>query len=155
MLFEEQTQGHLFGGSVKRVKGRMSFFKRLSWQKGSPVAMWEDVLVAVRDSNMGVCAITSPPYFESGADPSGDPTAGIRGRVYARQQFGDTPGQIGNLPDKAIRMCAITSPPYIDTDVDGARKMPPGYFDQVGGIGHTKTIEADSPGQIGRLRDKT
>lgn len=47
MLFSEQEQGHLFEGSQKKVKGRMSFFKRLSWRKGSPVAMWEDVLIAV------------------------------------------------------------------------------------------------------------
>ena len=31
------------------VKGRLSFFKRLSWQKKSPVAQWEDVIIAVKD----------------------------------------------------------------------------------------------------------
>jgi len=30
------------------VKGRMSFFKRLSWQNGQPVSSWEDVIIAVR-----------------------------------------------------------------------------------------------------------
>lgn len=48
ILFEEMEQGHLFEGSQKQVKGRLSFFKRLSWQKGSPVAQWEDVLIAMR-----------------------------------------------------------------------------------------------------------
>ena len=49
ILFEEQEQGHLFEGSRKKVKGRMSFFRRLAWQKGSPTAQWEDVLICVRD----------------------------------------------------------------------------------------------------------
>ncbi len=48
LLFEELEQGDLFNGSQKKVKGRMSFFKRLSWQNGQPVASWEDVLIAVR-----------------------------------------------------------------------------------------------------------
>jgi hypothetical protein len=48
LLFEELEQGHLFDGSQKKVKGRMSFFKRLSWQNGQPVASWEDIIVAVR-----------------------------------------------------------------------------------------------------------
>jgi len=50
LLFEELEQGHMFTGSQMKVKGRMSFFKRLSWQKGQPVASWEDVLIAVRKS---------------------------------------------------------------------------------------------------------
>lgn len=49
LLFEELEQGDMFTGSQKKVKGRMSFFKRLSWQNGQPVASWEDILVAVRE----------------------------------------------------------------------------------------------------------
>ena len=49
ILFEEQEQGHMFAGSQKRVKGRMSFFKRLQWQKGtSELADHEDVLFAIK-----------------------------------------------------------------------------------------------------------
>lgn len=48
LLFEELEQANLFGEAKKRVNSRMSFFKRLSWQKGNPVASWEDVLVCVR-----------------------------------------------------------------------------------------------------------
>ena len=48
LLFEELEQPDLFGGKQKQVKGRLSFFKRLSWQKGQPVASWEDVIVAIR-----------------------------------------------------------------------------------------------------------
>jgi len=48
LLFEELEQSDLFGGKRKQVKGRLSFFKRLSWQKGQPVASWEDVIVAIR-----------------------------------------------------------------------------------------------------------
>ena len=48
MLFSEQHTATLDGQPVKRVKGRLSFFKRLSYQKGSPVAQWEHVLIGVR-----------------------------------------------------------------------------------------------------------
>ncbi len=48
LLFEEMEQADFFNGSKKQVKGRLSFFKRLSWQKGNPVASWEDILVCVR-----------------------------------------------------------------------------------------------------------
>ena len=54
ILFTEQEQATLFGKTQKKVKGRMSFFKRLSWQKGSPVAQWEDVVFCVRDGE-GAC----------------------------------------------------------------------------------------------------
>ncbi len=49
LLFEELEQGDLFKGSQKKVRGRMSFFKRLSWQNGQPVANWEDVIIAVKE----------------------------------------------------------------------------------------------------------
>ncbi len=48
LLFEELEQADLFGGSQKKVKGRMSFFRRLAWQKGQPCAQWEDVITAIR-----------------------------------------------------------------------------------------------------------
>jgi len=48
LLFEEQEQGHLFEKSKKKVRGRLSFFKRLSWQKGSPVADGEHILICQR-----------------------------------------------------------------------------------------------------------
>ena len=38
MLFSEHEQGDLFNGSRKKVKGRLSFFKRLAYQKGIPIA---------------------------------------------------------------------------------------------------------------------
>jgi len=55
----------------------------------------------------------------------------------ARQYSADE-RNIGNLPDR--QLVGITSPPYEDSDVDGARKMPEGYFDKIGGIRHTKTV---------------
>lgn len=50
LLFEEVEQLTLEGNTHKKVKGRMSFFKRLSWQNGQPVASWEDIIIAVRQS---------------------------------------------------------------------------------------------------------
>ncbi len=63
-LFEEIEQPTLFGGTKKRLKGRVSFFKLLSYQKGSPVADHEDILVCVREG-VGMVSITSPPYAEA------------------------------------------------------------------------------------------
>jgi hypothetical protein len=48
LLFEEYETTNLFGEVNKKVKGRMSFFKRLSYQKGNAVAQWEDVIFAVK-----------------------------------------------------------------------------------------------------------
>ncbi len=48
LLFTDLETTNLFGETKKKVKGRLSFFKRLSYQKGQPVAAWEDILIAVR-----------------------------------------------------------------------------------------------------------
>ena len=42
LLFEEVKTTNLFGNTKKEAKGRLSFFKRLAWQKGANVAQWED-----------------------------------------------------------------------------------------------------------------
>lgn len=44
VLFEEQTQATLSGETIKSPKGRLSFFKRLSYAKGIETARWEDVI---------------------------------------------------------------------------------------------------------------
>ena len=126
--------------------------------------MWEDVLFAVRDGGKGMCCLTSPPYFETRADPTGDTTAGIKGWDYARQQFGSTPGQIGQLPDKPLRMCCLTSPPYEDTLTEGKplserqdktaqllRQSRPKTYDKTG-VGSAGHGYGDSPSNIGRLK---
>lgn len=48
MLFEERTQGTLAGGTRKEVHGRLSFFKRLSYQKGNVIADHEDVIIDIK-----------------------------------------------------------------------------------------------------------
>ena len=48
ILFQEMQQGDLFGSTRKKIKGRMSFFRRLAWAKGSPVVSYEHVIIAVR-----------------------------------------------------------------------------------------------------------
>ena len=48
ILFEERQQ-LTFDGEIKNTpKGRLSFFKRLSYQKGNSVAKWEDIIIATR-----------------------------------------------------------------------------------------------------------
>ena len=46
ILFEEHVQSTLGGEVFTRAKGHMSFFKRLSYQKGNVVARWEDIIFA-------------------------------------------------------------------------------------------------------------
>jgi len=48
MLFSEHKQQTLTGETKSEYKGRLSFFKRLSLQKGNVASMWEDVLIGVR-----------------------------------------------------------------------------------------------------------
>lgn len=42
LLFEEVETTDMFGEYKKKLKGRISFFKLLSYKKGAEVAMWED-----------------------------------------------------------------------------------------------------------------
>lgn len=46
ILFETHTQNTLDGPSKDVHKGRISFFKRLSLEKGTTVAQWEDIIFA-------------------------------------------------------------------------------------------------------------
>jgi len=50
ILFEERRQLTLTGEVKKEPKGRLSFFKRLSYQKGNVVARWEDIIIATRQA---------------------------------------------------------------------------------------------------------
>lgn len=47
VLFEEKQQLTLIGDIMKVPKGRLGFFKRLSYNKGNVTAKWEDVIIAV------------------------------------------------------------------------------------------------------------
>ena len=47
ILFDVVSQKNLDGTVTRTPHGRMSFFKRLAFDKGSPVAQWEDVIIAV------------------------------------------------------------------------------------------------------------
>jgi len=100
MLFSEVEQGGLFEGSRKKVKGRLSFFKRLSYRKGFPVARWEDVFICVREGE-GLKAICSPPYSDMLDSGSRHGDSGIGRRDLAIKRLGTyeskTHGQIGNL----------------------------------------------------------
>jgi len=106
VLFEELETADMFSGeSVKQPKGRLSFFKRLSYKKGSPVADHEDVLIFTREDGGNGKAILSPPYLDSGAElgGTGDTVAGrqqIHNSKPKKQGYGHTDGQIGALPDK-------------------------------------------------------
>ena len=60
LLFQETQEEDLFGNIQKKPKGRISFFKRLSYQKGNPVSNYEHIIIAVRvgsvDSMTGIGA---------------------------------------------------------------------------------------------------
>jgi len=52
LLFEEKKHSTLNGKIRKDLKGRLSFFKRLSVQKGNIAAQWEDVIIAVKEGRV-------------------------------------------------------------------------------------------------------
>lgn len=47
MLFDVERQADMFGNVISSPRGRLSFFKRMAYQRGQPVAQWEDILFAV------------------------------------------------------------------------------------------------------------
>lgn len=101
MLFTELEQASLFGGTKKKLKGRVSVFKLLSYRKGSPIAQWEDVFFCVRDGE-GLVGEVSPPYqditvrhLEKSAGKAWEENA--RGAHKNPTGYGTTPGQIGSL----------------------------------------------------------
>ena len=49
VLFKTYEQSTLTGGTKKEHKGRLSFFKRLSLNKGNQAAMFEDIIIAVKN----------------------------------------------------------------------------------------------------------
>lgn len=51
ILFKEIKHRNSDGTITKIPKGRLSFFKRLAYQKGSPVARWEDIIIAAIPSS--------------------------------------------------------------------------------------------------------
>ena len=111
LLFEETEETDLFGRTHKKVKGRMSFFKRLSWQKGSPVAAWEDVIFAVKNPSAALrinsgkmVTLSSPPYSDQDGKSLTRRNTQVVKNSYVvpdekpRQDgYGSTPGQIGKL----------------------------------------------------------
>lgn len=76
-LFKEESKTDLFGETTKKPKGRISFFKLLSYRKGSPVADCENVIIATREGS-GLKVICSPPYSDM-ADNSRHGDSGICG----------------------------------------------------------------------------
>ncbi len=58
ILFHETESQDLFGETHKKVRGRMSFFKRLSYQKGNAVAQWEDVIFAVKEGQSNLVTVS-------------------------------------------------------------------------------------------------
>lgn len=146
MLFQEEVKQDLFGNAHKIVKGRLSFFKRLLYQKGSPVAQWESVIFATREGDEGLKAVMSPPYGEGVVNRDNRTSRKMFEEKSIPDTYGQTPGQIGNLK-------CIMSPPYQDSDNRGSsfnnRAYPilkrQKWDNWANGYGQT-------PGQIGNLR---
>src|SRR3990167_9496265 len=53
ILFKTYEQSTLTGETKKEHKGRLSFFKRLSLNKGNQASQWEDILIAVNKKEDG------------------------------------------------------------------------------------------------------
>lgn len=117
ILFDEITQGTLDGENFTKPKGRLSFFKRLSYLAGNVVAKHEDVIFArIPNGRSNMTGITSPPYSEAQTG-GGIAVEGYRGKHinemgknqpdkvgdrcgYMKARHGTNSANIGNLSDK-------------------------------------------------------
>lgn len=179
ILFEEQEQGHLFDGSKKQVRGRLSFFKRLSYHKGSPVARYEHVIIGVRgDAMEGAVGLMSPPYTKDAEPHRAKPMEEWRGTkawggphsVVRATGYSDNPANIGNLKDGSMGI-VVTSPPYEDAMENRPLVKSDEHWEQWwesyrkggGGMsldefkkyqGSFEYNYGQAQGQIGRLRDR-
>ena len=98
LLFEEQKQATLTGNIKKQVKGRLSFFKQLSYKKGNVVAQHEDVIIAVIPNVSGLVGVTSPPYSEMMQTEKHGNDEQFN-QSYDRK-YSKNPKNIGNLKDR-------------------------------------------------------
>lgn len=129
-LFDEINQSTLTGGAEKVLEGRVSFFKRLSIQKGNVAAKWEDIIVAVNPQATGLAGVTSPPYvgqtqktkvnhaycdmFWRKAEEKWHRGLNAPSQRISRENFySQDPSNIGNLKDDAA-LVGVVSPPYSD-----------------------------------------
>lgn len=176
-LFEVHETATLFGESVRKPKGRISFFKRLQFNRGGVVADHEDILIATRRAANGCVCVSSPPYAEAqtgggimvngytpghptARHPSGQsPADWVANQTYSQERHGATPGQIGNLPDRP--MVAIMSPPYgemVNAHQEGPGAAGVDRWDTPAAVNQSgasrKQGYGATPGQIGNLRDK-
>jgi len=126
VLWKEVKDQTLDGDVASDYKGRLSFFKRMSLERGNVAAKWEDIIFAVIPDLEGLVGLTSPAYsnIEIGKglntkpprkgynDQSGRSSMAMSQR---ETRYSDNPANIGNLPDKPL--VGITSPAYVDMDV--------------------------------------
>lgn len=103
LLFYEGSQFSLSGNKTKKYNGRLSFFKRISAEKGNVVAKWEDVIVAVIQEGGGhMVGISSPPYGEGLGHISKD-AKDFGNLRLGSAAYGNAKGQIGRFKDKPLK----------------------------------------------------
>jgi len=153
ILFTEHTSVDLFGETQKKVKGRLSFFKRDAYNKGRVVAQWEDILIGVKGESRDVISVLSPPY-----EDALDSGSRHQHKDKALERLGgynvgvSSPGQIGNLKDKPI---TIVSPPYADQETPLNKQGKGSNHDtNRGNTAGRHYLGMQSPGQIGNLKDR-
>jgi hypothetical protein len=109
------TQEGLFGEATTYTTERKSFFRRLAEKKGSPRIDYEVVLCMVKPAGDGAgltCCVTSPPYsvalgkehtYADHRKRHKDSQRPIMAeRRIADPFYGDTAGNLGNLPEDTL-----------------------------------------------------
>jgi len=61
ILFQETQQVDLLGAIHRKPKGRLSFFKRLAYQKGSLISQGEHILIALKQADSSMPGIKTKP----------------------------------------------------------------------------------------------
>ena len=99
VLFRMHEQATLDGQKFTNYKGRLSFFKRLSLEKGNVAAQWEDILIAAIPNTHGLAGITSPPYTREEHTRIHKQSFFQRKSSWSCEPYSSNPANIGNLPD--------------------------------------------------------
>lgn len=161
MLVKETRHGDLFDGESIKVTERKSFFRRLAEKRGSPKLDWEDVIFVQKVGEGGrvEAVISSPPFHESLS--SGETASDMKERWGNSklggswgQEYGNSDGQLGNLPAGSLADMLVSSPPFGEAQSGGGLAKPDAIYQGDGhcfGINHGYQNQGVSEGQLSAL----
>lgn len=100
--------------------------------------------------------ISSPPFGQTGQPKASDddPTISIKGRDYARNYYGQTEGNLGNLKPGQVD-CTISSPPYECAETRDRTKFSGGRVSEMMRGAYTQKNQGNTEGNIAKEQGET